>query len=116
MYTINQVAQLCDLSPHTIRYYDKEGLLPFIARSKSGNRMFSDTDLELMKLVCCLKNTGMPIKEIKNYMDMVVRGGETSEARKQMMIEHRREVVRQIDGMKKNLNIIDLKIKFYEAH
>ncbi|WP_127532877.1 MerR family transcriptional regulator [Paenibacillus kobensis] len=115
MYSIQEVAQICDLSPHTIRYYDKEGLLPFVARTKSGNRTFSDTDLELVKLICCLKNTGMPIKEIKKYMDMVVEGSGTAEERKQMMIAHRREVARQMDEMRKNLNIIDLKIKFYET-
>jgi DNA-binding transcriptional MerR regulator len=116
MYTINEVAQICELSTHTLRFYDKEGLLPFVARSRSGHREFSETDLELIKLVCCLKNTGMPIKEIKQYMDLLVQGSETLQVRKQLMIDHRKEILRQMDELKKNLNIIDLKIKFYNAH
>ncbi|OMF36913.1 MerR family transcriptional regulator [Paenibacillus sp. FSL H8-0548] len=115
MYTINQVAQLFDISAHTLRFYDKEGLLPFVSRNKSGNRTFSDRDLEMIKLICCLKNTGMPIKEIKRYVDMFMHGIETAASRKQMMKDHRREVLRQIDDLKKNLNLIDLKITYYES-
>ncbi|GGH82573.1 DNA-binding transcriptional MerR regulator [Pullulanibacillus pueri] len=116
MYTINEVAEICDLSAHTLRFYDKEGLLPFISRSKSGKREFSERDLELVKLICCLKNTGMPIKEIKHYIDLFMEGDDTFETRKQLMIEHRKEVLRQMSELKKNLNIIDLKIAFYNAN
>ncbi|MBO9597668.1 MAG: MerR family transcriptional regulator [Cohnella sp.] len=116
MYTINEVARMCDLSAYTLRFYDKEGLLPFVSRTPSGIRSFSERDLELIKLICCLKNTGMPIKEIKRYIDMVMDGAETVEARRQMMVDHRKEVLRQIDELKKNVNLIDLKIAFYDNH
>lgn len=116
MYTINEVARMCDLSAYTLRFYDKEGLLPFVSRTPSGIRSFSERDLELIKLICCLKNTGMPIKEIKRYIDMVMEGAETVEARRQMMVDHRNEVLRQIDELKKNVNLIDLKIAFYDNH
>lgn len=115
MYTIKEVAKICDLSAFTIRFYDKEGLLPFISRSKNGNREFSETDLELVKLICCLKNTGMPIKEIKRYIDLCMQGPETVELRKAMMQEHRRDILRQINDLKKNLNIVNLKIAFYNT-
>ncbi len=116
MYTINEVAQKCDLTAHTLRFYDKEGLLPFVSRTPSGIRSFSERDLELIKLICCLKNTGMPIKEIKRYIDMVMEGAVTVETRRQMMVDHRKEVLRQIDELKKNVNLIDLKIAFYDTH
>ncbi|WP_027084472.1 MerR family transcriptional regulator [Cohnella panacarvi] len=116
MYTINEVARICDLSAHTLRFYDKEGLLPFVSRTPSGIRSFSERDLELIKLICCLKNTGMPIKEIKRYIDMVMKGAETVDERRQMMVDHRKEVLRQIDELKKNVNLIDLKIAFYDTH
>ncbi len=115
MFTINEVAKICDLSPYTIRFYDKEGLLPFISRSKSGNRAFSETDLELVKLICCLKNTGMSIKEIRQYIDLFMQGEGTWEQRKTIMIDHRRDILRQIDAWNKNLNIGNLKIAFYES-
>lgn len=115
MYTINEVAKICDLSPYTLRFYDKEGLLPFISRNKSGNREFSETDLDLVKLICCLKNTGMPIKEIKCYIDLCMEGPETVEQRKKMMEIHRQDILRQIGALKKNLTIVDLKIAFYNT-
>lgn len=114
MYTINEVAEKCDLSVHTLRFYDKEGLLPFITRNKSGNREFSEQSLDLIRLICCLKNTGMPIKEIKQYIDLVMEGDPTNEVRRQLIVDHRKEVVRQINDLKKNLNLIDLKISHYD--
>jgi DNA-binding transcriptional MerR regulator len=114
MYTINEVAEICNISPYTLRFYDKEGLLPFVSRNPSGNRQFSDTDLNVIKLICCLKNTGMQIKDIKRYIDLVMQGAETSAQRKQIMIEHRKTVLNQIEDLKKNLNIIDLKIALYD--
>lgn len=115
MYTINEVAEICDLSVHTIRYYDKEGLLPFITRNKSGNREFSELSLELIRMICCLKNTGMPIKEIKHYIDLYMEGEHTTEVRRRIIVDHRKEVVRQINDLKKNMNLIDLKISFYDS-
>ncbi|CDN41492.1 Uncharacterized HTH-type transcriptional regulator HI_0186 [Paenibacillus sp. P22] len=116
MYTIHEVAEICDLSAHTLRFYDKEGLLPFVGRNKSGNRVFTEQNLEMVKLICCLKNTGMPIKEIKSYMDMFMEGPGTMETRKEMMIAHGKEVQRQIAELKKNLNIINLKVAFYDSN
>jgi DNA-binding transcriptional MerR regulator len=115
MYTINEVANICNISPYTIRFYDKEGLLPFVSRNSTGNRQFSDSDLNVVKLICCLKNTGMQVKEIRRYIDLVMQGVETNEQRKQIMIDHRKEVIKQIDDLKKNLNIIDLKIALYDS-
>lgn len=115
MYTINEVADICSISPYTIRFYDKEGLLPFVSRNSTGNRQFNDSDLTMIKLICCLKNTGMPIKEIRKYIDLAMQGIETNDQRKQIMIEHRKEVLKQIDDLKKNLNIIDLKIALYDT-
>lgn len=116
MYTINEVANICNISPYTIRFYDKEGLLPFVSRNNTGNRQFSDSDLNVVKLICCLKNTGMQIKEIRRYIELAMQGVETSAQRKQIMIDHRKEVINQIDNYKKNLNIIDLKIALYDSN
>ncbi|WP_078410624.1 MerR family transcriptional regulator [Priestia abyssalis] len=113
-YTINEVASKFGLSAHTIRYYDKEGLLPFIARNKSGNRIFTDDDLDWLKLICCLKDSGMPIKEIKTYCDLCLVGSRTSEERKNILLEHRKEVVRQLKRLKQNIQLIDTKIAFYD--
>ena len=113
MYTINEVAELCDVTAHTLRFYDKEGLLPFVSRNKAGNREFSEQALDLVKLICCLKNTAMPVKEIKAYIDLLMSGEQTVESRKQIMLDHRKAVMQQINNLKKNLTIIDLKVAYY---
>ncbi|QAY66508.1 MerR family transcriptional regulator [Paenibacillus protaetiae] len=114
-YTINEAAQKFGLSAHTLRYYDKEGLLPFVSRSHSGNRTFTDSDLEWIALICCLKNTGMPIKEIKQYVDWCRQGSATIDVRKALFVAHRQAVLRQIEELNNNLELIDAKIAFYES-
>lgn len=114
-YSISQVAEKFDLTPHTIRYYDKEGLLPFIDRTKAGNREFSDSDLDWLKLICCLKNTGMPIKQIKQYIQWCLQGDDTLEIRRQMFLDHRKEVLKQMEDLKENLKTIDYKLSLYDT-
>lgn len=113
-YSINEVAKKFGLSIHTLRFYDKEGLMPFIGRDKSGNRVFSETDLNWVAMVCCLKDTGMSIKEIKQYADWCTQGMQSISERKAMLADHRKQVVKQIEDMKKNLALIDSKIAVYE--
>lgn len=113
-YTINEVARKFNLSAHTLRYYDKEGLLPFIGRDKSGNRMFTDSDLDWVTMICCLKDTGMPIKEIKTYSQWCQKGKETVDERKKMLAAHRLAVEKQIDQLRSHLKIIDNKVAMYD--
>ncbi|SEC44388.1 MerR family transcriptional regulator [Paenibacillus sp. GP183] len=112
-FTINEVANKFGLTAHTLRFYDKEGLLPFIARNKSGNRMFTELDLNWVAMICCLKDTGMPIKDIKQYTDWCTQGSETIDSRKTMLTAHRNQVLKQIDDLKNNLELIDSKIAIY---
>ena len=114
-FTIKQVAEKMNLTVYTLRYYEKEGLLPFVHRDNTGNRSFNENDLEWLSVICCLKNTGMPIKQIKQYIDWCLDGDETLEARKQMLIEHRRDVLQQINVLKHNLEKIDYKISHYQS-
>ena len=113
-YSINEAARKFGLSAHTLRFYDKEGLLPFVGRDKSGNRVFTDQDLDWLAMICCLKDTGMPIKEMKRYADWCKEGLKTIDERKAMLADHRQHVVRQIEEWKKNLERIDTKIAIYE--
>lgn len=112
-YTIKQIAEKTNLTPHTIRYYDKEGMLPFVRRNEAGIREFSDNDLEWIFLICCLKNTGMPIKQIKKFIDLCIVGDETLAIRRQMLLTHRKDTLRKISDLQKNLAKIDAKIEYY---
>lgn len=114
-YTIKQISKILGLSIYTIRFYDKEGLLPFVSRNKSGNREFTESDLNLFKMICCLKNTGMKIKDIKKYVDLCMEGASTIDLRKNLFLEHQKEVINQLDALNKNLDLIHLKIEMYES-
>jgi DNA-binding transcriptional MerR regulator len=73
-YTIKEVSEIFDLSIYTLRYYDKQGLLPFVSKNASGYREFTESDLGFIYTICCLKNTGMPLKDIRTYIDYCMQG------------------------------------------
>ena len=114
-YTINQVAQRFNISAYTIRYYEKEGLLPFVSRNKSGIRQFTDSDINIFATICCLKNTGMSIKEIGRYIGWLMEGASSIDEREKLLSEHRKEVLKQISTLEDNLKQIDLKIETYQS-
>ncbi len=113
-YTISQAAEKMNLTAHTLRYYEKEGLMPFVERTESGIRIFKDYDLEWLSVICCLKGTGMSIKKIKEYIDLSLEGDSTLEERRQIFIRQRESVLAQIREMQKHLTKLDYKIQFYD--
>ncbi len=114
-YTIKQAAEKMKLTSYTLRYYDKEGLLPFVERDNAGNRLFSENDIEWLGLICCLKNTGMPIKQIRRFIQNALEGDHTIESRVEMLLEHRNSVLRQMEDLNKNLEKINYKINYYSG-
>lgn len=112
-YTIKQAAEKMNLTAYTLRYYDKEGLLPFVERDSAGNRLFSDNDIEWLGLICCLKNTGMPLKQIRRFIQNALEGDHTIETRVEMLLEHRESVLRKMEELNKNLEHINYKINYY---
>lgn len=84
-YTVKQASAKTNLAAHVLRYYEKEGLLPRVRRSKSGIRHYSEDDLEWLGLICCLKNTGMSIKQIKEFVDLSIVGDSTLKERCEML-------------------------------
>jgi len=112
-YSIKQVSEKTDLKPHVLRYYEKEGLLPFVSRSESGIRRYSENDLEWLGLICCLKNTGMSIKQIKDFVELSVRGNDSLKQRCDMLIEHKKNVEEQIQEMQMHLRQVAYKINYF---
>ena len=114
-YTVKQVSEKTNLAAHVLRYYEKEGLLPQVGRSKSGIRHYSEDDLEWLGLICCLKNTGMSIKQIKDFVDLSIEGDATLKQRCEMLQEHKNNVEAQIRDMQQYLTKVSHKIAFYSA-
>ena len=111
-YTISEAAGKTGLPPSTIRYYDKEGLLPNIKR-KNGIRVFEDMDLRLMGLLTCLKNTGMPIKRIRDYVELTSKGDDTLQERYEIIKAQRQFVLDQIEQLQYYLEELDFKDWYY---
>lgn len=113
-YTIKEASELTGLSIHTLRFYDKSGLLPMVGRTETGNRIFTDSDIEWIQTICCLKDTGMPLKEIKYYIDLFMKGTSTLSERRQIFIDHRVALMKKIAELEKNLEIVEHRIQFYD--
>ena len=94
-YTIGEMAQRLNVAPSTLRYYDKEGLLPFLERSSGGMRMFKDEDVEWLQMLGCLKKAGMPLREIKSFMELSRQGDATIGQRLEMIEQQRQSVLEQ---------------------
>lgn len=113
MYTIGEVAKMLNLSISTLRYYDKEGLLIDLKRDKSGIRTFSDKDIEALKLIECLKKSGLQIKDIKEFMYWCSLGNSTISKRKEMFFKQKENIQNEIKELEKALEMIEYKCWYY---
>lgn len=115
MYTIGEMAKKLNMAPSTLRYYEQEGLMPFVERSESGIRMFKDSDMEWLRVIGCLKRTGMPLRDIKTFIDWCVEGDATIGQRLELIDRRREAVLAQLEQLQETLSILEYKHWYYEA-
>lgn len=113
-YTVKQLSQKLNISEHTIRFYDDQGLLPDVQRDKNGTRLFTDDNIEWINLVLCLRNTGMSITDIKNYIKLCKEGDSTVHQRYQIILKQKEKAEADLRQMQKRLSILNMKQKCYE--
>ena len=101
IYTVGEMAKMLDVPASTLRYYDKEGLLPFVERSPGGIRMFQESDYGWLKIISCLKKAGMPLKDIREYINLALQGDETIEQRLELF--YKKSCVRRWQSFRKLL-------------
>jgi len=114
-YSIGEVAKKLDLTVYTLRYYDKEGLMPFVERTTNGTRLFKDSDIDFLKIIQCLKLTGMPIKDIKDFIEWCSEGDATLKQRYDMFTERKASVEAQMEELRKTMEVIEHKCAYYET-
>ncbi len=114
-YTVGEMARRLGVAPSTLRYYDKEGLLPFVERSNGGIRVFKESDYEWLTIIECLKQSGLSIKEIRQYIDLCQEGDATIPERLQLFVNRRRAVQQQLAQLQQTLDMLDYKLWFYET-
>ena len=113
MYTIGQVSEMFNIPVSTLRYYDKEGLFPNLER-QSGIRKFSDDEIEALRVIECLKASGLEIREIKQFMEWTTEGSSTYEQRKQLFETRLKKVEEEMNDLQKTMDMLKYKCWYYE--
>ena len=114
MYSIGQVSEMFNLPISTLRYYDKEGLFPSMQR-QSGIRQFGETEVEALRVIACLKVSGLEIKEIKKFMEWCMEGPATYAQRKELFETRRAAVEAEMIQLQKTLDMLKFKCWYYET-
>jgi len=113
-YSTSEVAEKLTLTKDTLRYYEKEGLLPLITRNHSGHREYSESDIEWIFLIRCLRDTDMPIAQIKQYISLLTSEGNTIMQRRDILLTHEAFMKQKIMAYQHLLTLLQKKVAFYE--
>lgn len=114
-YTVSEVAKRLNLSPHTIRFYGKEGLIDFVDRDQNGNRIFKEEDFERLFVIASLKRAGMSIKQIRDFIVLCDKGDSTIQQRLQIIKDQKLAVEEQITELQDALDVLKYKMWLYEV-
>lgn len=112
-YTVKQVSEIMELSTYTIRYYENTGLIPEVDRSGGNARMFSEYSLNWLQLVHCLRMTGLPIDDVKHYIDMCLEGDPTIPERAELIFKQEKSLRNQLRILKQQMEVLKYKKKYY---
>lgn len=115
VYTVGEMAALLGVPASTLRYYDKEGLLPFVARSAGGIRQFRDSDIEWLRIIGCMKKAGMSLKDIRHYIELAMQGNDTIDARLELFRRQRQVLQAQLEELQHTMQVVDYKCWYYET-
>lgn len=113
--SIQEASEKMGLSSYTLRYYEKEQIIPKISRNSSGHRIYTEDDINWINFINCLKSTGMPISEIKRFMQLYQSGDSSLRARIDMLVSHKNRVIAKIRQCNDYLDKINWKIEYYEG-
>lgn len=112
--TIKDVAEKYDLTQDTLRYYEKVGLIPKVERTQSGNRMYSDQDLRHIEFVKCMRQAGLSIEVLAEYVALNQEGDSTLEKRRQILFDERVRLLKKMAEMQQTLDRLNFKIDNYD--
>lgn len=111
---IGEVSEKYEISSDTLRYYERIGLLPSVNRSESGIREYGELDLRRVSFIKCMRSAGLPIEVLIRYFELVQQGDATMDARKEILVEQRQQLLARMKEMQETLDLLDHKISVYE--
>ena len=114
MYSAKEAAEITGLSTATLRYYEREKLIPQITRTDQKYRQYTDTDIEWIKMIQCMRMANIPIRSIKQYVELLIQGGKTLKQRYDMVQGHIKDIENQITNLQNALILTQKKLRFYE--
>jgi DNA-binding transcriptional MerR regulator len=112
-YTVKEVAQIMKISAHTVRYYDNEGLIPFVSRTQSNVRMFSEYDLSWIRTIHCLRATNLSINDIKKYIELCLKGNKTIPQRAKIIFNQEKNLKEHLKQLQEQMKVLQIKKKYY---
>ena len=112
--TIKQVSEKYGISADTLRYYEKTGLIPDVPRTPGGIRDYDETACGWVEFIMCMRNAGLPIDVLSNYVELCKQGDGTVEERKQILIRQREQLIEKIESLNASLERLDFKINYYD--
>jgi MerR family transcriptional regulator, aldehyde-responsive regulator len=112
--TITEAGRKFNLTQDTLRYYERIGLIPCVNRNKSGMRDYSEEDCRWVEFIKCMRNAGLPIEVLIEYVTLFQKGDSTIQARKELLIEQREQLKARVEEMTKTLERLDYKIASYD--
>lgn len=115
MFTVKEASEIMGISPHSLRFYDKEGLLPTLSRTESKRRLFSYQDLEWVYNIQCWRATGMPLSEIKRYIELLREGDGTIEERYEIIQRQHARAIEEAKAAKERVKMLEYKTRWYQA-
>lgn len=113
MYSAKEAAEITGLSTATLRYYEREKLIPQITRTDQKYRQYTDTDIEWIKMIQCMRMANIPIRSIKQYVELLIQGGKTLKQRSDMVQGHIKDIENQITNLQNALILTQKKLIFY---
>lgn len=113
MYTVKQVADILGISLHTVRYYDNRGLIPGIKRNGANRRVFDDNELEWLFVTITLRSTGLPLAEIKHYIELYQQGDSTLQERYAIMKAQKERAKKEMEDLNLRMAVLDKKLEHY---
>lgn len=114
MYSAKEASEITGVSTATLRYYEKEKLLPQVARNSQKYRQYTDEDIEWIKMIQCMRMANIPIHSIKEYVSLLIQGGETLEQRFVMVKKHMEDIKKQMICLQNAFDLTQKKLSFYE--
>lgn len=113
-YSIQDISKKTGLTISTLRYYDKEGLFPNLERKESNYRVFTELEVETLKIIACFKKAGLSISEIRKYMELIKKGDDTLKERLDIMVHQKEALEKQKKEIEESISCVEWKINYYE--